>query len=236
MNSNPENPQLGELASDFFAGFGLKDNTSNKATELMFGTDGAYFRDQAREVLTETLDGSFLNADTSINETIFDMANMIYLKRADPKDRSFDKKMYTNIIDQLIGGTTKDGVKHGGIANFNDQATFAPSWMATDTFEEEIGKFFNDWSDLKDINKTLLNGQVPIWDNGSETGEFKLNGDVFNRKDGKFQPYLWAVGDGKYIISFNTPWDNQDPQYVGTKNNESGYFILDLNLIKAYLE
>ena len=226
------------MAADFFAGFALKDNTSNKATELFYGTDRAYYKENAQKVLTETLDGSFINADASINETIFDMANMIYLKRADPKSRTFDKEIYANIIDQLIGGSTKNGVKHGGIAEFNDQATFAPSWMATDTFEFQIKKFFHgtDSDIYKDIRKTLLNGQVPIWDNGSETGEFKLNGDVFNRKEGKFQPYLWAVGDGKYIISFNSPWDNQDPQYVGTKNNESGYFILDLNLIKDYLK
>ena len=238
MNSNPDNFQLGELASDFFAGFALKDNTSNKATELFYGTDRAYYKENAQKVLTETLDGSFINADASINETIFDIANMIYLKRAEPKSRTFDKEIYANIIHQLIGGSTKNGVKHGGIAEFNDQATFAPSWMATETFEEEIKKFFHgtDSDIYEDTRKTLLNGQVPIWDNGSETGEFKLNGDVFNRKEGKFQPYLWAVGDGKYIISFNSPWDNQDPQYVGTKNNESGYFILDLNLIKDYLK
>ena len=70
------------------------------------------------------------------------------------------------------------------------------------------------------------------WKYGEKGGEFKLNGDVFNN-DGD-QPYLWVVDDGKYIVSFASPMNNEDPQYIGTshENGVNGYFILDLNLIK----
>ena len=225
MNAHPDNPIIGELAADFFNGFAKKDDFSNLATEKLFGEDSNEYRRTAQKTITNKLDGSFLNADPSINSTIFNMANMIYLHRADPKDRSFNKDLYSNIVNELIGGTTIGGVKHGGIAEFNKQATYAPSWMETDSFEEII-------TGLTDDEWIKASGdQVPKWYNGENTGEFKLNGDVFNRKKGK-QPYLWVVGEGRYIVSFNTPFDSQDPQYLASSTSENGYFILDLNLIK----
>jgi hypothetical protein len=226
MNAHPDNPIIGELAADFFNGFAKKDDFSNLATEKLFGEDSNEYRRTAQKTITDKLDGSFLNADPSINSTIFNMANMIYLHRADPKDRSFNKDLYSNIVNELIGGTTIGGVDHGGVAVFNKQATYAPSWMQTDSFEEII-------TGLTDDEWIKASGdQVPKWYNGENTGEFKLNGDVFNRgKKGK-QPYLWVVGEGRYIVSFNTPFDSQDPQYIASPTSENGYFILDLNLIK----
>ena len=230
MNSNPDSPITGELAADFFQGFSKKDDFSNKATELLFGTDSSHYKEKARQVITKNLDGAFLNADASITSTIYDMANMIYLHRADPNATRFNQEVYGTIVNELIGGTTKNGKKMGGITEFNDQGTFVPSWMEADTFEEVItGLTDTQW-------EIASGGQIPMWNNGSETGEYKLNGDVFNRKNGKNQPYLWAVGDGRYIVSFNTPWDNQDPQYLATKNNDNGYFVLDLNLIKPQIQ
>ena len=176
MNAHPDNPIIGELAADFFNGFAKKDDFSNLATEKLFGEDSNEYRRTAQKTITEKLNGSFLNADPSINSTIFNMANMIYIHRADPGSKSFNTDLYSNIVNELIGGTTINGVDHGGIAVFNKQATYAPSWMETDSFEEII-------TGLTDDEWIKASGdQVPKWYNGENTGEFKLNGDVFNRE------------------------------------------------------
>jgi hypothetical protein len=231
MNANPNQAIIGELAADFFSGFALKDNVSIASAELLFGEDKKQMFHDSQKVFTEFLNGSFLSADSNLTSTLFDMTRIIYVDRTSTStSKKLDKKLFGKIVNELIGGTSIGGVNHGGIAEFNEQATFVPSWMQTDNFEEVI-------TGLTDVEWEIASGgQVPIWYNGSETGEFKLNGDVFNRKDGKDQPYLWVVGDGKYIVSFNTPYDNVDPQYLATKGGDNGYFILDLNLVKDQIK
>ena len=118
-------------------------------------------------------------------------------------------------------------VKVGGVGEFNGQATFVPSWMETESFENVITGLTQDEWDI------LLNDQIPEYKYGEKSGTFELNGGIFN-VDGDGQPYLWVIDDGKYIVSFAQPWNNTDPQYIGTSsaNGSNGYFVLDLNLIK----
>ena len=135
----------------------------------------------------------------------------------------------------MVGANTQfvDGknVQYGGFGEYNNQTTLIPSWMNAEKFEKSIERAVMLYPDK------ILNGQIPEWKYGESSGEFKLGGNaksIFNR-DGD-QPYLWAINDGVYAVSFNVPWDNTDPQYVGTSTGgNSGYFILDLNLIKDEL-
>jgi len=246
MNANPKSLITGELAVSFFNGFAKKDDFSNPQTQLLLGEDSNYTKTQFQDLFNNAISGSFINADPEMNKTIFDMANIIYLDRAAKTSKSIDSTLYENIINELIGGTTVGGVSYGGIVEYNNQSTHAPAWIKSDDFEIVINNLSDGEFEL------VSNGQIPIWYNGSETGEFKLRGDVFNRDydpswledktrskgamisdaSNYNQPYLWVVGDGKYIISFNTPFNNEDPQYLATQNNDNGYFVLDLNKIK----
>tara|TARA_R100001082_G_scaffold111080_2_gene93237 strand:- start:3898 stop:6342 length:2445 start_codon:yes stop_codon:yes gene_type:complete len=246
MNSNPNSPIIGELAADFFNGFAKRLDFSNPPTELLLGEERNILKSNAQEIFNDHFNGSLIHADPTLNRTIFDMANLIYLDKGNQSTKQIDKKIYKNILNELVGGTTIGGVNYGGLTEYNGQETFVPSWMATDDFEKVINSLRYDEWDL------VSAGQVPLWNNGSNTGEFELNGDVFNRNfDSSFfeeatqslgerrsdlgnydQPYLWVVGDGKYIVSFNSPLGSEDPQYLATKNNDNGYFVLDLNQIK----
>ncbi len=100
--------------------------------------------------------------------------------------------------------------------------------MDTEKFEETVNTVISVYDDV------LLNGQIPEWKYGESSGNFKLSGDkesIFNREGD--QPYLWVIDDGVYVVSFNQPWNNTDPQYIGTSTGgNNGYFVLNLNLVK----
>ena len=131
-------------------------------------------------------------------------------------------------MQELIGQNTVGGRQYGGFGEYNGQTTVIPSWMDTEKFEETVNLVVSVYSD------DLLNGQIPEWKYGETTGNFKLSSDkesIFNREGD--QPYLWVIDDGVYVVSFNQPWNNTDPQYIGTSTGgNNGYFVLDLNLVK----
>lgn len=223
------------LALDFFQGFEMRDNESVPSAQTMFGNEDVNRTKDARIEFNNVIDGSLHNVSSNFMETLFDMAQIIYVNRnRDSKSTKFadkEKKMFTSIVEELIGSTTiaKDNemVKVGGVGEFNGQATFVPSWMETESFENVITGLTQDEWDI------LLNDQIPEYKYGEKSGTFELNGGIFN-VDGDGQPYLWVIDDGKYIVSFAQPWNNTDPQYIGTSsaNGSNGYFVLDLNLIK----
>ena len=222
------------LALDFFQGFEMRDNESVPSAQVMFGNEDVNRVSEARITFNDVIDGSLHNVSSNFMETLFDMAQIIYVNRnKNSKSTRFadpEKKIFRSIVEELIGSTMiakgNEMVKVGGVGEFNDQATFVPSWMETESFEKVITGLTQDEWDI------LLNDQIPEWKYGEKKGTFKLNGDIFNN-DGD-QPYLWVIDDGKYIVSFNQPWNNADPQYIGTSsaNGSNGYFVLDLNLIK----
>ena len=222
------------LALDFFQGFEMRDNESVPSAQVMFGNEDVNRVSEARITFNDVIDGSLHNVSSNFMETLFDMAQIIYVNRnKNSKSTRFadpEKKIFRSIVEELIGSTMiakgDEMVKVGGVGEFNDQATFVPSWMETESFEKVITGLTQDEWDI------LLNDQIPEWKYGEKKGTFKLNGDIFNN-DGD-QPYLWVIDDGKYIVSFNQPWNNADPQYIGTSsaNGSNGYFVLDLNLIK----
>lgn len=223
------------LALDFFQGFEMRDNESVPSAQTMFGNEDVNRTDDARIVFNEKIDGSLHNVSSNFMETLFDMAQIIYVNRnRDSKSTKFaakEKELFSSIVEELIGSTTiakgNEMVKVGGVGEFNGQATFVPSWMETESFEKVITGLLQDEWDI------LLNDQIPEYKYGEKSGTFVLNGGIFN-VDGDGQPYLWVIDDGKYIVSFSQPWNNTDPQYVGTSsaNGSNGYFVLDLNLIK----
>ena len=222
------------LALDFFQGFEMRDNESVPSAQVMFGNEDVNRVSEARITFNDVIDGSLHNVSSNFMETLFDMAQIIYVNRnKNSKSTRFadpEKKIFRSIVEELMGSTMiakgDKMVKVGGVGEFNDQATFVPSWMETESFEKVITGLTQDEWDI------LLNDQIPEWKYGEKKGTFKLNGDIFNN-DGD-QPYLWVIDDGKYIVSFNQPWNNADPQYIGTSsaNGSNGYFVLDLNLIK----
>ena len=222
------------LALDFFNGFESMDNESLSSAQIMFGSEDVNSVPKAREAFNEVIDGSTHNVSSNFVETLFDMAQIVWVSRnkskTDTKWRKQDTQSFTQIVEELIGSTTisknNEMVKVGGVGNFNGQATFVPSWMETESFENIISTLTQDEWDI------LLNDQIPEYKYGDKSGTFKLNGDIFNNEGD--QPYLWVIDDGKYIVSFNQPWNNADPQYIGTSsaNGSNGYFVLDLNLIK----
>ena len=222
------------LALDFFQGFEMRDNESVPSAQVMFGNEDVNRVSEARITFNDVIDGSLHNVSSNFMETLFDMAQIIYVNRnKNSKSTRFadpERKIFRSIVEELIGSTMiakgDKMVKVGGVGEFNDQATFVPSWMETQSFEKVITGLTQDEWDI------LLNDQIPEWKYGEKKGTFKLNGDIFNN-DGD-QPYLWVIDDGKYIVSFNQPWNNADPQYIGTSsaNGSNGYFVLDLNLIK----
>ena len=222
------------LALDFFQGFEMRDNESVPSAQVMFGNEDVNRVAEARTEFNDVIGGSLHNVSSNFMETLFDMAQIIYVNRnKNSKSTRFadpEKKIFRSIVEELIGSTMiakgNEMVKVGGVGEFNDQATFVPSWMETESFEKVITGLTQDEWDI------LLNDQIPEWKYGEKKGTFKLNGDIFNN-DGD-QPYLWVIDDGKYIVSFNQPWNNADPQYIGTSsaNGSNGYFVLDLNLIK----
>ena len=223
------------LALDFFNGFEMMDNESISSSQIMFGSEDVNSVPKAREAFNEVIDGSTHNVSSNFVETLFDMAQIVWVSRnkskTDTKWRKQDTQSFTQIVEELIGSTTiskgNEMVKVGGVGNFNGQATFVPSWMETESFENIITTLTQDEWDI------LLNDQIPEYKYGDKSGTFELNGGIFN-VDGDDQPYLWVIDDGKYIVSFNQPWNNADPQYIGTSsaNGSNGYFVLDLNLIK----
>ena len=226
MNTKGFDIQTGSLALNFFNGFEMRDNDSIPSAVKMFGTDTDNDVYEARKEFTELTNGSLHNVSSNFMETVFDMAKIVYVDRDKTnKTTAFNKELFSTIVEELLGSTTINGVKHGGIGEFNGQATVIPSWMQTDNFEELISNL--SYGDLA----IAANGQTPEWKYGEKGGEFKLN-DLFSNKDD--QRYLWVVDDGKYIVSFASPMNNEDPQYIGTshENGVNGYFILDLNLIK----
>ena len=222
------------LALDFFQGFEMRDNESVPSAQVMFGNEDVNRVAEARTEFNDVIGGSLHNVSSNFMETLFDMAQIIYVNRnKNSKSTRFadpEKKIFRSIVEELMGSTMiakgDKMVKVGGVGEFNDQATFVPSWMETQSFEKVITGLTQDEWDI------LLNDQIPEWKYGEKKGTFKLNGDIFNN-DGD-QPYLWVIDDGKYIVSFNQPWNNADPQYIGTSsaNGSNGYFVLDLNLIK----
>ena len=222
------------LALDFFQGFEMRDNESVPSAQVMFGNEDVNRVSEARTEFNDVIGGSLHNVSSNFMETLFDMAQIIYVNRnKNSKSTRFadpEKKIFRSIVEELMGSTMiakgDKMVKVGGVGEFNDQATFVPSWMETESFEKVITGLTQDEWDI------LLNDQIPEWKYGEKKGTFKLNGDIFNN-DGD-QPYLWVIDDGKYIVSFNQPWNNADPQYIGTSsaNGSNGYFVLDLNLIK----
>jgi len=135
-------------------------------------------------------------------------------------------------------------VQYGGFTEYNKQNTLVPSWMNAEKFERVVERAMMLYPEK------IMNGQIPEWKYGDSSGEFQLQGNeksIFNRRDseekrvlstsdlfrGGDNPYLWVVNDGVYAVSFNQPWNNSDPQYVGTSSGGiNGYFVLDLNLVK----
>ena len=138
---------------------------------------------------------------------------------------------------------------YGPHDNFNDRGHVIPQLIMKADSKMDPFEVWGDGTQVRDFTYVddVVNANIKCMEHSS-----KLNGDVFNRNfDSSFfeeatqslgerrsdlgnydQPYLWVVGDGKYIVSFNSPLGSEDPQYLATKNNDNGYFVLDLNQIK----
>lgn len=234
MNSKDFDLTTNTLAQSFLNGFNDKNNESLISRNVMFGKVEEYGKQvQARELFTDTIGGSFHQVDGKTLENIFEMAKIIYVDKArGDTSRAINEELFNSIVGELVGQSTKiengKSVQYGGFTEYNRQNTLVPSWMNAEKFERVIERVTMLYPDK------IMNGQIPEWKYGDSSGEFQLQGNaksIFNR-DGD-QPYLWVINDGVYAVSFNQPWNNSDPQYVGTSSGgNNGYFILDLNLVK----
>tara|TARA_R100001460_G_scaffold40472_3_gene75614 strand:- start:6810 stop:9197 length:2388 start_codon:yes stop_codon:yes gene_type:complete len=229
MNTRDFDITTMDLGTSFLNGFSMKDNESIPSQQIFFGGEGNNDLDKVKDTFSDTIDGSLHQVNSTFMNNIYDMAQFIYIDRAKGSDSKFlDKKLYASIVQELIGQNTVGGRQYGGFGEYNGQTTVIPSWMDTEKFEETVNVVVSVYDDV------LLNGQIPEWKYGETTGNFKLSSDkesIFNREGD--QPYLWVIDDGVYVVSFNQPWNNTDPQYIGTSTGgNNGYFVLDLNLVK----
>ena len=59
-----------------------------------------------------------------------------------------------------------------------------------------------------------------------------LNGEEFNNIFTNEDPYFVSVGNGKYkIANGDNPFEGGDPEYL--LNSDGGYFVININKIKA---
>ncbi|TCD15500.1 hypothetical protein E0D97_06235 [Oricola cellulosilytica] len=135
-------------------------------------------------------------AALGIDATDFDMAG------------NAAREAYGQAVEEVLGATWRDGVKHGGIATVNGVETIAPPGMRADALEDLVGS----------ISEDDLAAQMPIGTaNGVPITAAQIRGGV-----------LVNTGPGRYRVALGDPYSG-DPRFVPAA--AGGYFELDVSLI-----
>lgn len=119
------------------------------------------------------------------------------------------REIYNQALDEVLGATTRAGVKYGGITSVNGLDTVAPPDLVTDSLQGMVANLSAD--DLM-FQKSIgsANG-IPIRPEDLRGGQLVMTGQ------GKYRIALGDVAGG-------------DPRYVPGANG--GYFELDLGMLK----
>jgi len=168
----------------------------------------------------------FVDSSETLDSTI-ETTNLIYaaqLKKEGKTVNNFTNNSYEKAFQMAAGGTTVDGMvldkKMGG---FDQQKgknmVHIPPWL-------QRGKFNNVIEMLKTdpelVLKASSNGKMAVSVDGVEFN------NIFTNED----PYFVSVGNGKYkIANGDNPNTGSDPEYL--LNTDGGYFVIDINKIKA---
>ncbi|MER8380713.1 phage tail tip lysozyme [Mesorhizobium sp. M1399] len=119
------------------------------------------------------------------------------------------RTLYTQALDEVLGATTRDGVKYGGITTVNGLETVAPPDLAADSLQAMMANLSND--DLMFQHSIGSANGVPIRPQDLRQGQLVMTGQ------GRYRIALGDVAGG-------------DPRYVPSATG--GYFELDLGMLK----
>ena len=167
----------------------------------------------------------FIGSEATLNSTI-ELTNLIYaaqLKKEGKTTANFSNSSYQKAFIMAAGGTTVDGMvfdtKMGGFdENTRGTMVHIPPWLQRGKFENVIEMLKTD---PQLVLKASSNGKSAVAMDGEEV-------NIFTNED----PYFVSVGNGKYkIANGDNPVTGQNPEYL--LNSDGGYFIIDINKIKA---
>lgn len=119
------------------------------------------------------------------------------------------RELYLDALDEVLGATTRNGVKYGGLANVNGMQTVAPPDIEADSLEGMVANISAD-DLLFQANIGSANG-VPI--------------RPIDLRQGK----LVMTAQGRYRIALGDVAGG-DPRYV--PDAAGGYFELDIGMLK----
>jgi len=167
----------------------------------------------------------FIGSEATLDSTI-ELTNLIYaaqLKKEGKTTANFSNNSYQKAFLMAAGGTTVDGFpfdkKMGGFdENTRGTMVHIPPWLQRGKFENVIEMLKTD---PQLVLKASSNGKSAVAMDGEEV-------NIFTNED----PYFVSVGNGKYkIANGDNPVTGQNPEYL--LNSDGGYFIIDINKIKA---
>ena len=167
----------------------------------------------------------FIGSEATLDSTI-ELTNLIYaaqLKKEGKTVANFSNNSYRKAFLMAAGGTTVDGFpfdkKMGGFdENTRGTMVHIPPWLQRGKFENVIEMLKTD---PQLVLKASSNGKSAVAMDGEEV-------NIFTNED----PYFVSVGNGKYkIANGDNPVTGQNPEYL--LNSDGGYFIIDINKIKA---
>jgi hypothetical protein len=167
----------------------------------------------------------FIGSEATLDSTI-ELTNLIYaaqLKKEGKTTANFSNSSYQKAFIMAAGGTTVDGMvfdtKMGGFdENTRGTMVHIPPWLQRGKFENVIEMLKTD---PQLVLKASSNGKSAVAMDGEEV-------NIFTNED----PYFVSVGNGKYkIANGDNPVTGQNPEYL--LNSDGGYFIIDINKIKA---
>lgn len=119
------------------------------------------------------------------------------------------RTLYSQALDEVLGATTRDGVKYGGITSVNGLDTVAPPDLAADSLQDMVANISAD--DLMFQKAIGTANGIPIRPQDLRGGQLVMTGQ------GRYRIALGDVAGG-------------DPRYVPGANG--GYFELDLGMLK----
>jgi len=167
----------------------------------------------------------FIGSEATLDSTI-ELTNLIYaaiLKKEGKTVANFSNNSYQKAFIMAAGGTTVDGMifdtKMGGFdENTRGTMVHIPPWLQRGKFENVIEMLKTD----TELFSKATNNKKAI----------SLNGEEFNNIFKDEDPYFVSVGNGKYkVANGDHPVTGQDPEYI--LNEDGGFLIIDINLIKS---
>lgn len=171
-----------------------------------------------QQAAAASLIGAALGGDMSGQGEVFDTAAALFERRALARGLDMDqfdvegspaRNTYLQALDEVLGATTRDGVKYGGVTEVNGATTIAPPDLIADTLQDLLSNLAPD--DL------IFQPSI-----GTANG-------VSISLDQIREGTLVRVADGRYRIATGAI-DAGDPRFVPSQTG--GYFELDMRMLK----